>query len=280
MRMINLARLNGQIHLFVVHLVSQPEIIYLLENVSHDIGQVEAENVMPDSGEGEYEKEGAGQCEQEGDGECEKEGGECEQQGDGDAECEQQGHGECEQQTEILGDDTVPVEEERCEGNGVVEGQIETQCEGDTATVSSWSSSGEDGNVDGNVHVNDDFMEDLVDYSDVDDGINTDDNRGLSDKEWESEELVSGAESDAEDDEESYGKFVTFTMPKSMVDYKWDLGTYFAQNEDLLDVIKTYAIENGRNIRYVKNDKKRARAKCMSSKGKCPWLAYFFIWMQ
>ncbi|WVZ26072.1 hypothetical protein V8G54_004616 [Vigna mungo] len=354
MHMINLARLNGQVHLFVVHLASQLEIIYLLENVCQDIGQVETENVMPDSGKGECEKEGGGQCEEEGDGECEKEGDgqceeeddvqcqkegggqceeegngecekegggqraeqgdgecekegggeidvECEEQGDGDAECEQQGHGECEQQTKILGEDIVPVEEERCEGNDVVKGQIETQCEGDTATVRSWSSSGEDGNV----HVNDDFMEDLVDCdiqedlgdgncfgdietdveydgesatdisdSDVDDGINTDDNTGLSDEEWEFEELVSGAESDAEDDEESYGKFVTLTMPKSMVDYKWDLGTYFTQKEDLLDAIKTYAIQNGRNIRYVKNDKKRVRAKCMGYKGKCPWLAY------
>ncbi|XP_014506494.1 uncharacterized protein LOC106766266 [Vigna radiata var. radiata] len=59
-----------------------------------------------------------------------------------------------------------------------------------------------------------------------------------------------------------------------MVDYKWDLGMYFSQKEDLLDAIKAYAIQNGRNIRYVKNDKKRVRAKCMGSKGKCPWLAY------
>ncbi|WVZ00382.1 hypothetical protein V8G54_026451 [Vigna mungo] len=275
MHMINLARLNGQVHIFVVHLVSEPEIIYLLENVCHDIGEVEAENVMPDSGKGECEKEGGGLCEDEGDGDCEKEGGgerveqgdgecehqECEQQGDGDAECEQERHGE----------DIVPVEEERCEGDEVVEGQIETQCEGDiVATVRSWSSSSEDDNV----HVNDDFMEDLVDYSDVDDGINYDDNRGLSDEEWESGELVSGAKSDVEDDEESYGKFVTFTKPKSLVDYKWDLGTYFAKKEDLLDAIKTYVIQNGKNIRYVKNDKKRVRVKCMGSKGKCPWLAY------
>ncbi|XP_017428799.1 uncharacterized protein LOC108336863 [Vigna angularis] len=111
--------------------------------------------------------------------------------------------------------------------------------------------------------------------SDVDHGINIDDDRGLSDDEWESEQLVSGVESDGEDDEEeSYGKFVTFTMPKSMADYKWDLGTYFAKKQDLLDAIKTYAVENGRNIRYLKNDKKRIRAKCMGAKGKFPWMAY------
>ncbi|WVY96633.1 hypothetical protein V8G54_028784 [Vigna mungo] len=289
MHMKNLARLNGQVHLFVVHLVSQLEIIYLLENAPHDIVEEEGENLMADSGE------------QVGDGDAE-----FEQPGDGDAECEQQDDGDAECEQEVDAEDTVPVEQEICQGDEVVEGHIETQCEGDTAIVRSCSSSGEDGNGDSNVHVNDDYMEGLVDCeiqedvgdgncfgdietdleyggesanefsdSDVDDGIKSDDNRGLSDEEWESEEFVSGAESDTEDDEESYGKFVTFTMPKSMVDYKWDFGTYFAQNEDLLDAIKTYAIQNGRNIRYVKNDKKRVRAKCMGSKEKCPWLAYF-----
>ncbi|XP_052729225.1 uncharacterized protein LOC128195478 [Vigna angularis] len=130
------------------------------------------------------------------------------------------------------------------------------------------------GDIEVDVEYNGASSTDMSD-SDVDDGINTDDDRGLSDDEWESEELVSGAESDGEDDEEeSYGKFVTFTMPKSMVDYKWDLDTYFAQKQDLLDAIKTYAIENGRNIRYLKNDKKRIKAKCVGAKGKCPWMTY------
>ncbi|WVZ04200.1 hypothetical protein V8G54_025006 [Vigna mungo] len=215
MHMINLARLNGQVYLFVVHLVSQPEIIYLLENACHDIGEVEAENVMPDSGKGDCEKEGGGECDEEGDGECEKEGGgqralqgdgECEKEG-GDDECEQEGEGDGDAECEQEGDD------HEFEQQGVVEGEIETQCEGDTTTVRSCSSSGEDGNGDGNVDVNDDYMEDLVDCeiqedlgdancfgdietdvkyggesatefsdSDVDDGINCDDNRGLSDE--------------------------------------------------------------------------------------------------
>ncbi|WVZ25593.1 hypothetical protein V8G54_004137 [Vigna mungo] len=339
MHMINLPRLNGQVHLFVVHLVSEPEIIYLLENACHDIGEGEVEGECEKEGSGqraeegdadfeqpgngagvcEQQSDGAGECEHQGDGdaeyeqevdgagECQQEvdgagecrqevdgGGECEQQGDGVTQCEQQVDGavECEQQ--VHGENTVPVEEDICQGDGIVEGHIETRCEGDNGIVRTCSSSGEDGNGD----VNADYMEGLVDCdiqedlgdgncfsdieidveydgesatgfsdSDVDDGIKCDDNRGLSDEEWESEELDSGAESDAADDEESYGKFVTFTMPKSMVDYKWDLGTYFAEKEDLLDALKTYAIQNGRNIRYVKNDKKRVRAKYMGSKG-------------
>ncbi|WVY93182.1 hypothetical protein V8G54_032270 [Vigna mungo] len=183
--------------------------------------------------------------------------GECEQ---GHDECQEVGDGECE----------VPVSEERGEGDDVVEGQIEAECdvgkaerddvvkgqieaecdvsesERDDVDVRSWSSSGEDANVDCNVDVP--GMDDLVNYSDVDDGINTDNDRGMSDDNWESEELLSGGESDGEDDEEeSYGKFVTFSMPKTMVDYKWDLGTYFANKQDILDAIKTYVVENGRN---------------------------------
>ncbi|KOM52229.1 hypothetical protein LR48_Vigan09g088800 [Vigna angularis] len=39
------------------------------------------------------------------------------------------------------------------------------ECEGDGVDVCSWSCSGEDGNVDGNVDVNDDCMEGLVDIN-------------------------------------------------------------------------------------------------------------------
>ncbi|XP_014515653.1 uncharacterized protein LOC106773481 [Vigna radiata var. radiata] len=59
-----------------------------------------------------------------------------------------------------------------------------------------------------------------------------------------------------------------------MVDYKWDVGTYFAEKQDFVDAIKTYAVKNGRNIKYLKNDKKRIRVKCMGGKGECPWMTY------
>ena len=59
-----------------------------------------------------------------------------------------------------------------------------------------------------------------------------------------------------------------------MVDYKWDVGTYFTKKEELLEAIKCYALENGRNIKFVKNDKRRVRLRCIGGKGKCPWTAY------
>ncbi|WVZ03866.1 hypothetical protein V8G54_024672 [Vigna mungo] len=117
--------------------------------------------------------------------------------------------------------ENVVVDEERVQADDVVEGHIETE---DARDVRSWTSSGKDD--DGNDEVNYECMEGLVDVnvncdleedvgdggadwfgnvqvdvqsddSDVDDGINSDIDRGLYDDEWKSDELDSGAESDA-----------------------------------------------------------------------------------
>ncbi|XP_017416406.1 uncharacterized protein LOC108327185 [Vigna angularis] len=64
-------------------------------------------------------------------------------------------------------------------------------------------------------------------------------------------------------------------MPKNMLDFNWEVGTYFVDKEDILDAIKSYVVENGKNLKLVKNDKKRIRVKCLGSKGECPWVAYF-----
>ena len=98
-----------------------------------------------------------------------------------------------------------------------------------------------------------------------------DDVRGLSDNEWISDEYMSDV---VDSDDEGYGNFGTFTMPKTMTDYKWEVGTYFTEKEELLEAIKCYALENWRNIKFVKNDKRRVRLRCIGGKGKCPWTAY------
>ncbi|XP_052728479.1 uncharacterized protein LOC128195279 [Vigna angularis] len=329
MHMITLAMLNGGVNLFVVHNVSEPEVIHMLEYIPQNTNEVEVEPVGMVKGEDEEQGGGMveGQCEEQGggitesvvvleerveaddlvEGEIKTEvgGGECERgqcdgmtesvvvseerlQDDDVVEGELQTEhserqfevavnegerGQCNGKTE-----TDVVSEERVEADDVVEGEIETQVgvgevEEDACDVRSWTSSGDD---DGNDEVNYDCMEGLVDVNvECDLEEESDDDRGLSDDEWKSNELDSGAESEADDDEEEgYGKFVTFCMPKTMVDYKWDVGTYFADKQDFVDVIKTYAIENGRNIKYIKNDKKRIRLKCMGAKGECPWMAY------
>ncbi|WVY89282.1 hypothetical protein V8G54_034796 [Vigna mungo] len=296
MQMITLVRLNREVHLFVVHKVSEHEAIHMLEYVPQNIVEEQGEGMV--EGECEEQEQGGGVVE----GECEEQGegmveGEREEEGGGmvEGECKEQGErGECDKMTE-----TIVVSEERVEADDVVEGEIETQVgvgevEEDVGDVRSWTSSGDDN---GNDEVNYDCMEGLIDVNvecdleedvgdgvadwfgnmsnDIDDGINSDHDRGFFDDEWKSDELDSGAESDGQDDEEKgYGKFVTFSMPKTMIDYKWDVGTYFADKQDFMDAIKTYSVENGRNIKYVKNDKKRIRLKYMGAKGECPWMTY------
>ena len=98
-----------------------------------------------------------------------------------------------------------------------------------------------------------------------------DDVRGFSNNEWISDEYMSDV---VYSDEDGYGNFGTFTMPKTMADYKWEMGIYFTEKEELLEAIKCYALENGRNIKFVKNDRRRVRLRCIGGKGKCPWTTY------
>ncbi|KOM41361.1 hypothetical protein LR48_Vigan04g155900 [Vigna angularis] len=133
-----LARLNGQVSLFVVHTVSEHEVIHLLEYVLNNTPKVEVEGVLPECGQSVHI-----------------------------------GDGQCEHKSEIQFE--VPnIEGQRGECDGADKGQIETQvevvaCEGDIGDtqfrgdyertsiveeefdVGSWSSSGDDGNVDVNI---------------------------------------------------------------------------------------------------------------------------------
>ncbi|XP_022640476.1 uncharacterized protein LOC111242260 [Vigna radiata var. radiata] len=316
MHMITLARLNGEVHFFVEHIVSEPEVIHMLEYVNENTAGGESQCEVPaNEGErGHHVVEDEIQCEGKVTNDVNDDGNEVVE---GEIECE----GAVNDDVNDVVNDVVEGEIE-CEGsanddlndvgNDVVEGEIECEgaanddindCEGVANDV---ANDVVEDDVDGNAA--NDFMEGLVDVhvecdieeevgdevgnvqvdvqsdgpswaemsdTDVDDSINSDKHRGLSDDDWESEELDSGMESDCEDDEkEGYGKFVTFSMPKTMVDYKWAVGTYFAEKQDFMDAIKTYAVQNGRNIKYLKNDKKRIRVKYMGGKGECPWMTY------
>lgn len=55
-----------------------------------------------------------------------------------------------------------------------------------------------------------------------------------------------------------------------MAIYKWEVGTYFSEKAKFVEVIRSYAMENGRCLKIVKNDKKRVSVKCLGAKGKCP----------
>ena len=64
--------------------------------------------------------------------------------------------------------------------------------------------------------------------------------KGISDYEWEYDELLSlvGIDSNS-DEEDTCGKFPTFSMPKSMADYEWEVGTYFVSKEEFIEAIRT-----------------------------------------
>ena len=77
--------------------------------------------------------------------------------------------------------------------------------------------------------------------------------RGLSDSEWESETLDSCEYSDTSDDHrDRYGNFGIFSMTKSMEDYNWEVGTYFAENEEFTKAIRTYGVHNGRKLKFFR----------------------------
>ncbi|XP_017417031.1 uncharacterized protein LOC108327822 [Vigna angularis] len=183
--MVNLARLNGQVHVFVVHVVSEPQVIHMLEYINDDEGEVEP--VLHESN----------RC------------------------VENRTHFD----GEVEGEGDVEQEVHECEG--VVEEEVD---------VCSWSSSSDHGSLDGNCQ----WLEGLADVSvdcDIDGHIdvewssnvevevqslshqfsgpcsseashnNFDDNeRGLSDDEWQFKELISGSDKDEEvNDNEGYG---------------------------------------------------------------------------
>jgi hypothetical protein len=108
----------------------------------------------------------------------------------------------------------------------------------------------------------------------VDKGKGKSKDGGLSDiDDYDSDELQSGSDSDSEDEERlvKKDKFPTFKMPKSMRDYKWEVGMYFACKKDFTNAIKCYSIHSQRAVKFKKNDKKRLRLICKSG---CPWRAY------
>jgi len=51
----------------------------------------------------------------------------------------------------------------------------------------------------------------------------------FSDIEWHSDEFFTATNND----KEGYGSFPTFSMPKSMDQYKWEVGTYFREKKEI-----------------------------------------------
>ncbi|WVZ07051.1 hypothetical protein V8G54_020397 [Vigna mungo] len=236
MHMANLARLNGEVHLYVVHVVSEPEVIHMLEYVTNDEREVEGHGEVQEEGEedgDEVDGEVDGDLE---DGDGVEVDGNLEEvhegQEDGDVvEVEIEGHGHV-QELHQVEEDVHGVEVEvQVEGHG--DGDEEQKldvCEGvveDEVDVCSWSTSSDeghvhgnnecleglvnvsvecdiDGNIDGNVEVE---VESLKDNDDVSVECDHCDDRCLSNEEWKSEELLTATDNDEEvNDSEGYGR--------------------------------------------------------------------------
>ncbi|XP_017426215.1 uncharacterized protein LOC108334790 [Vigna angularis] len=52
-----------------------------------------------------------------------------------------------------------------------------------------------------------------------------------------------------------------------MADYKWEVGTIFSGKEDFKDAIRRYVVHAGRDLKFVKNDNRRVRVRCMGAQG-------------
>jgi len=85
--------------------------------------------------------------------------------------------------------------------------------------------------------------------------------KGLSDvEEYNSDELESGSDSDEDGVENP--KLPTFKMPYSMKKFKWEVGTLFMTKSDFQDVVRTYAVENAKDLKFKKNDMRRMMVIC------------------
>ncbi|KOM40989.1 hypothetical protein LR48_Vigan04g118700 [Vigna angularis] len=212
MHMLNIVRLNDEVHLYVVHNMIEPEIIEMIDWVGD--GQLGTEMV-----EGERDAH-------EGDGEVHTKVGTEMVEGEGDAnegDEEAEVHDVHDFELEELGEND-DVEDN--EGDDVHEAETEDE----DVDVS------EESLIDVSVHcdirtskgnVREEASSALLESSRSTDNDCIDDVRGLSDNEWLSEELISG--SDSEDNDGSTKiRFPTFSMPKTLEGYKWEVGTYFA----------------------------------------------------
>ncbi|KAF7135905.1 hypothetical protein RHSIM_Rhsim08G0208800 [Rhododendron simsii] len=77
--------------------------------------------------------------------------------------------------------------------------------------------------------------------------------------------------SDDDNSRPKHNQFKKFRTEHDMEDPKFVLGLIFLSATVFKDAIKQYAIKNQKNVKIVKNDKKRVKVKCEAG---CPWVIY------
>ncbi|WVZ06211.1 hypothetical protein V8G54_019557 [Vigna mungo] len=267
MCMLNIARLNDEDHLYVVHNTMEPQIIEMIDWVD---GDVDAEGDVArkvEEGEGDVDAQGDGDAEvgrqmEEGDSDVAKEMQDVVGDGDDDGNSDDvddiEVHDVDDFELEHVDEDEdEDVDEESVNKESLVD--VTIQCDIETSKGK----------------VAEEPCTPVSECSRKTDTNSIHDVCGLSDIEWLSDELVSTTDSEEdEDDIGTYGRFLTFTMPKSLDDYKWEVGTFFTEKKEFTEAIRTYALSDGKILKFIKNDKKRMSVKCLGANGKCKWCAY------
>jgi len=279
--MMHIAKHYGQVHMFVVHGISEAEVVEnnledqqgllcgdelegregshinaefneeVREEVNIEVDEEVNEEVQEEVNE-EVQEEAHKDVEEEVDEEVNEEVNEQVHEvevevqigGDGLSECEVQSHlrGEEGVQHEVKGLVDVQISLDNGDHN-LFEGSVEVHNEQESDQVE---------------HTEKENESEEEEYSDSEeDGSYQILDRETTGDKWQSDELVSLNESDDEgcvdessgDEGGSCGPFGTFVMPNSMADYRWDVGTNFIDKEHLQQAIIAYAVHSGRNIR-------------------------------
>ncbi|XP_017416415.1 uncharacterized protein LOC108327195 [Vigna angularis] len=200
-----------------------------------------------------------GHCEGEVEGEGEAEvGTEMEGKGEGEAEAEvqaqvgtkmEEGESDVGKQIEHVKDGELEdVEENEIEDDHEVEDEA-----GEDGQHEEVGDDGEDEDVDeskGNVR-EEQPCSPVGESSRKIDNDSMHDVRGLFDIEWVSDELDSGSDSEEEDDSIKRTLFPTFSMPKSLTDYKWEVGTAGAKSWQLRKVIDDHSYSTFCNVKLM-----------------------------
>ncbi|XP_052735579.1 uncharacterized protein LOC108341574 [Vigna angularis] len=291
MNMMNVANYLGKVNLYVVHGVDEPTIVGNDENEILYLCEGPVESV---EGVVEVENDDAVDVENKDVWEDDKEDAENEDVWEDDKEDAE----DVEVAVEVQNEDRVEFEsEEVVEVDNVDEVEVESdelvevdiEDGGEVESEEELEVDIEDG---GEVHSEEELevevdsddepgMDDLSgdEYVDADNHQETQQQcRGLSNDDWESDMLVTPENSTSEEDDNEdrvfVGHFSKYAKQKSMADYKWEVGTIFSGKEDFKDAIRRYVVHAGRDLKFVKNDNRRVRVRCMGAQGKCPWVAY------
>ncbi|RYR46922.1 hypothetical protein Ahy_A07g032786 [Arachis hypogaea] len=107
--------------------------------------------------------------------------------------------------------------------------------------------------------VNDAAVRDDVEVGEISEGYETED---IDSYEGDSDDMIK---------KRRYPKYNEAEMNRK---YVFKVGLEFKSLGQFKDAIREHALLNGRDIRYIKNDKVRCKVGCRGKKGKCRWMAF------